>query len=70
MVTLSQLGGLQMSEKGNERAIMKEKTELRKRTVRKIREQGGSSCKLFWPDLRGWRERRLRRMKDDDEECC
>ena len=27
--------------------------EMRKRTLRKIKEQGGSSCKLFWSDLKG-----------------
>ena len=33
--------------------IGKVKKELRKRTVRKIREQGGTSCQLFWTDLIG-----------------
>ena len=37
------------------RNIRKEKMELRKRTVRKIREQVGTSCKLFWTNLRGKR---------------
>ncbi len=37
-------GELQKSEKGSEMAIVKEKKEVRKRTVRKIREQGGTSC--------------------------
>ena len=45
----------------------KEKKELRKRTVRRIRVLGGMSCKLFWIDLRGKRkERRLNRMKDEE----
>ena len=35
--------------------------------MRKIREQGGTSCKLFWTDLRGKRKkRRMSRMKDDE----
>ena len=43
----------------------KEKKEMRKRTVRKIREQGGKSSQLFRTDLRGkWKERRLNRIKD------
>ena len=38
------------------------------RTVRKIREQGGTSCKLLWTDVREKRiERRLNRMKDEEE---
>ena len=49
------------------KANMKDKKELRKRTVRKIREQGSTSCNLFWTDLRGKRkDRRERRMKDDE----
>ena len=49
---------------GAKRKIRK---ELNKRTVRKIREQGGMSCKLFWSDLRGKRkERRLNRLKDEE----
>ena len=44
------------------KAIMKEKKELRK-----IREQGGTICKVIWTDLRGKRkERSVRRMKDDE----
>ena len=35
--------------------------------MREIRDQGGTSCKLFWTDLRGKRkQRRVRRMKDDE----
>ena len=35
--------------------------------MRKIREQSGTSCKLQWTDLRGkGKERRVRRMKDDE----
>ncbi len=57
MVTLSQLWeNYRRVRKEVEKAIMIEKKELRKRTVRKIREQGGTSCKLFWTDLRGRRE--------------
>ena len=34
--------------------IRKEKNEMRKRTMKKIREQGGPNyCKLFWADLKG-----------------
>ena len=34
--------------------------------MRKIREQGGTSCKLLWTDWRGKRkERRVSRMKDE-----
>ena len=52
---------------GVKRKIKKEKKELRKRTVRKIREQGGTSCRLFWTDVRGKKkERRLNRMKDEE----
>ena len=48
------------------KAIMKEKKELRKGTVRGIREHGSTSCKLFWTDLRGKRkERRMRRIKNE-----
>ena len=33
--------------------------------MRKIREQGGTNCKLFRTDMGGkWKERRVRRMKD------
>ena len=40
----------------NYRSSRKEvKKELRKRTLRKIRKQGGTICKLFWTDLRGKR---------------
>ena len=35
------------------RVIQKEKKENRKRTLQRIIEQGGPSCKLFWTDLRG-----------------
>ena len=38
---------------------MKEKEELRMRTVRKIREQGGTKCKLFWTDSRGKGKERM-----------
>ena len=49
------------------RKIRKEQKELRKRTVDKIREQGGTSCKLFWTDVRGKRKvQRLNRMKDEE----
>ena len=35
--------------------------------MRKIREQGSTSCKLFWTNLRGKRmERRLNRMKNEE----
>ena len=41
------------------RIIRKVKKELRKGTVRKIKEQGGMSCELFWTDLSGkWKEPR------------
>ena len=49
---------LQKSEKVK-RKIRKEKKELRKRTVRKIREQGSKSCELFWTDLRGKRKAKV-----------
>ena len=40
---------------------------MRKRILRKIRERGGTSYKLFWTDVRGKRkERRLNRMKDEE----
>ena len=46
---------------------MKEKKELRKRTVKVIREKVGTSCKVFWTNLRVKRkERRVRRMKNDE----
>ena len=62
VVTLSQLWeNYRRARKEMKRAIIKEKKEL-KRTVRKIREQGGTSCKLFWTELRG--KRRVRRMED------
>lgn len=32
--------------------IRKEKKEMRKRVLEKIKEQGGPSCKLFWADLK------------------
>ena len=32
--------------------------------MRKIREQGGMSCKLLWTDMRGKRKERMSRMKD------
>ena len=52
---------------GVKRKIRKKKMELRKRTVRKIREQGGTSCKLFWIDVRGKRKQeRLNRMEGKD----
>ena len=41
---------------GVRRKIRKEKKELRKRTVMKIREHCGTSCKLFWTDVKGRRE--------------
>ena len=34
--------------------------------MRKIREQGSTSCKLFWTDLREKKERRVRRMQGDE----
>ena len=35
--------------------------------MREIRDQGDTSCRLFWTDLRGKRkQRRVRRMKDDE----
>ena len=41
---------------------MKERKEMRKRTVREIK-----SYKLFWTDLRGkMKERRLNRIKDEE----
>ena len=49
-----------------ERKIRKEKKELRKRSVRKTTGQDGTSCKLFWTDVRGKRkQRRFNRMKDE-----
>ncbi len=54
VVTLSQLWeNYGRTRKEVKKANMKEKKELRKRMVRKIREQGGTSCKQFWTDLRG-----------------
>ena len=45
-VTLSQLWeDYKRARKEVKKATMKEKKELRKGTVRKIREQGGTSCK-------------------------
>ena len=35
------------------RLIRLEKKRLRKATIERIREQGGTSCKLFWADLKG-----------------
>ena len=32
--------------------IRKEKKELQEKSVRRIREQGGTSCKVFWSDLK------------------
>ena len=48
--TVATLGQLQKSEKELKRKIRKEKKELRKGTVRKIKEQGGISCNLFWKE--------------------
>ncbi len=46
------------------KVIRKEKKENRKRTLDKIKEQGGPSCKLFWSDLRGKKKRpKVLRMK-------
>ena len=40
---------------------------IEKEKVRKIREQGGTSCKLFWTDVRGKRkQRKLNRMKYEE----
>ena len=37
--------------------------------MRKMREQGGTSCKPFWTDVRGKRkQRRLNRMKHEEED--
>ena len=38
---------------------------MRKRTMKKIREQGGPNCKLFWADLKGGqrKKRNIPRMK-------
>ena len=33
--------------------IRQEKKRLRKATIERIREQGRTSCKLFWEDLKG-----------------
>ena len=53
MVILSQLWeNYKRARKEVKKVIMKEKKDLRKGTVRKIREQGGMSCKPFWIDLR------------------
>ena len=41
--------------KGVKRKIRKGKKELRKRTVRNVSLQGGTSCKLCWTDLIGKR---------------
>ena len=46
--------------------IRKEKKEMRKRTLRKIKEQGRPSCKLFWSDLKGGyrnKKRNILRLK-------
>ena len=68
VVTLSQVWeNYRRVRKEMKKAVKKEKKELRKRTARKIREHGGTSCKLFWTDLRGKRkERRVKRMKDGE----
>ena len=62
------MGQIQKSKNEGEEEDQKEKKELRKRRWRKIREQGDMSCILFWTDVRGKRkERRLNRMKDEEE---
>ena len=53
--------------KAVKKLIRREKKELRKRTAKKIREQSGTSCKLFWSDLKGRKKKRkIYRMKDMD----
>ena len=72
VIVQGDLGWMKLEErleemKGVKRKIRKEKKELRKRTMGKIREQGGTSYKLFWTSLRGKRrQRRLNRMKDEE----
>ena len=57
VVTLSQLWeNYRRARKEVKTSIMKEKKEVTKRMVRKIRENGDTGCKLFWIDLRGKEE--------------
>ena len=44
------MGEIQKSEKGRENGIVKGRRKLWKRTVRRIKEKGGTSCKLIWTD--------------------
>ena len=59
------MGELQKSEKGSEKGYHEKMKELRMRIVKKIREQGGTSCKLFWTDVRGRREGWEEKMKKE-----
>ena len=50
------MGQLQKSKKGSEKGYHEREEEIEEETVKKIREQDGTGCKLFWTDLRGRRE--------------
>ena len=49
------------------RLISLEKKRLRKATIERIREQGETSCKLFWEDLKGMKEQcQIQRVSEED----
>ena len=44
-----------------------EQKRLRKATIERIGEQGGSSCKLFWVDLKGKKKHcQIQRVREED----
>ena len=49
------------------RLIRLETKRLRKATIEWIREQGETSCKLFWEDLKGKKKPcQIQRVRDED----
>ena len=57
-----------LKRKKVKKVIRKEKKENRQRTLQRIMEQGGPSCKLFWSDLQGKKKsKKIARMRG--KEC-
>ena len=49
------------------RLIRLEKKRMRKATIERIREQGGTSSKLFWADLKGKKKQcQIQRVGEED----
>ena len=48
------------------RLVRLEKKRQRKTTIERTREQGRTSCKLFWADLKEKKNRQIQRWREED----